>query len=103
MLVFGIGEKQRLYSLPWSTGHVGCCHHPCLSPFSCKRQHTMAAPPASAFAQVPHPSVPLLLAHPLQPMLMPLLAEMPTGPKGVTVSEKAVHVVLFGECVRCST
>uniref|UniRef100_A0A7S0S1I6 Amino acid transporter transmembrane domain-containing protein n=1 Tax=Chlamydomonas leiostraca TaxID=1034604 RepID=A0A7S0S1I6_9CHLO len=32
----------------------------------------------------------------MQPMLMPLLAEMPGGPAGVAVSEKAVHTVLYG-------
>lgn len=34
----------------------------------------------------------------LQPMLMPLLAEMPGGTGGVVVSERAVHFVLFGGC-----
>ena len=31
----------------------------------------------------------------MQPMLMPVLKEMPGGPAGVLVSERAVHVVLF--------
>ena len=31
----------------------------------------------------------------MQPMLMPLLKEMPGGPGGVAVSRRAVHFVLF--------
>ena len=31
----------------------------------------------------------------MQPMLMPLLKEMPGGPEGVAVSERSVHFVLF--------
>ncbi|KAG1668620.1 hypothetical protein FOA52_001489 [Chlamydomonas sp. UWO 241] len=32
----------------------------------------------------------------MQPMLMPLLREMPRGPAGVAGSERAVHIVLYG-------
>ena len=31
----------------------------------------------------------------MQPMLMPLLKEMPGGPEGTAVSKRAVHFVLF--------
>ncbi|KAF5827638.1 transmembrane amino acid transporter protein-domain-containing protein [Dunaliella salina] len=32
----------------------------------------------------------------MQPMLMPLLSEMPEGPEGAQISETAVHIVLWG-------
>jgi len=32
----------------------------------------------------------------MQPMLMPLLSEMPEGPEGAKISETAVHIVLWG-------
>lgn len=34
----------------------------------------------------------------MQPMLMPLVKEMPPGPVGQAVSERAVHIVLYGGC-----
>jgi hypothetical protein len=34
----------------------------------------------------------------LQPMMMPLLREMPEGQHGVRIMQRAVHATLFGEC-----
>lgn len=41
----------------------------------------------------------------MQPMMMPLLAEMPPGATGAVVMQKAVHVTLYGEwsCNELST
>lgn len=33
----------------------------------------------------------------LQPMMMPLLQEMPEGRMGIQVMQQAVHTTLFGE------
>lgn len=32
----------------------------------------------------------------MQPMLMPLLREMPAGPTGTRLTERAVHITLYG-------
>jgi hypothetical protein len=43
-------------------------------------------------------SLQLLLLLCLQPMMMPLLREMPEGQHGVRIMQRAVHATLFGEC-----
>ncbi|GFH32367.1 Aa_trans domain-containing protein, partial [Haematococcus lacustris] len=51
--------------------------------------------PGSA-AMLPEAFAVLGFAFYMQPMLMPLLAEMPRGEAGMKVSEQAVHITLYG-------
>jgi hypothetical protein len=50
-------------------------------------------------ADVAHVLTPAVLGAPavLQPMMMPLLQEMPEGRVGIQVMQQAVHTTLFGE------
>ncbi len=48
-------------------------------------------------AQLPEAFVVLGFAFYLQPMMMPLLHDMPPGPSGLAITSRAVKIVIIGE------
>lgn len=60
---------------------------------------TLLPPGPQVDGHLPEAFAVLGFAFYMQPMLMPLLKEMPAGPAGAKLTERAVHITLFGERV----
>ncbi len=61
--------------------------------------HHAPSRPPQVDGHLPEAFAVLGFAFYMQPMLMPLLKEMPAGPAGAKLTERAVHITLFGKRV----
>ncbi len=77
------------------TTHPNIWGHGRLPPCLCSSLPFLSPGPTQLDPHLPEAFAVLGFAFYMQPMLMPVLKEMPKGPGGVAVSERAVHVVLY--------